>query len=209
MIPPPLAIPLAYAPLPLTGERLSPFLAASSVARIRPYTALPTATLCDTLGSDQRPYKRPIRQRKWGQWFPPPCYARQGNPPSRRKHPQRARRSFPLPATRPSSSNAPSAPIRSLPATGPPLPTGPPGSSATGPPHSKCGCRRANRVLSLLSAVPALPEPSRPAAPRPGLSRRRRSSPSTPGGAPHEFAPWKSAPEIRPTIPADSRPESP
>ncbi len=141
-IPPPLAIPLAYAPPPSPGRGLPSFPPSSPVARIRPYTARPAHSLCDTLAFDARGYKRPIRQRKQGQRFPPLCYATQGNPTSDQKRPQRVRRRFTRPATRPSWSARPSAPL--APATGPPLPatgppslttsTGPPGSSATGPP---------------------------------------------------------------------------
>lgn len=161
MIPPPLAIPLASPPLPLTGERLSSFPPSSATRRIWPYTASATLPLCDTLASGRRGYKRPTRQRKRGQRFAPLCYATRCVPTSPQKRPQRARQPLPRPLTRPSPSNAPSAPIRGsplAPATGPPLPTGPP-PLATGPP-----CARNAVVIALTafyplsSAFPAIPE---------------------------------------------------
>jgi hypothetical protein len=129
MIPPPLAIPLASPPLPPPGERLSSFPPVSPVARNCPYTARQALPLCDTLAADRRGYKRPTRQRKRGQWFQPLRTTTQCARTRHRKRPAYAPPHAPRPATRdPRPATRPSAPVRSLPATGPP------GSSATGPP---------------------------------------------------------------------------
>ena len=100
MIPPPIATPLAYAPLSPLGERLSLFPPVSPDAQIRPYTARSSVTPCDTLAYDMRGYKRPTRQRKRGQWFQPLRYTTQGKPTCHRKRPVYAPPHAPRPATR-------------------------------------------------------------------------------------------------------------
>ena len=132
MISLPNTIPLAYSPPPLPGWGLSSFPYISPNTQIRPYKARPALPLCDTLASGRRAYKRPTQQRKRNQWFQPLRATTQGKPTRHRKSPVYA----PRPATHPIPTTHPHAPIRSLPATGPPslaTATGPP-SLATGPP---------------------------------------------------------------------------
>jgi hypothetical protein len=133
MIPPPLAIPLAYAPPPLSGWGLSSFPRMSPAPRNCPHKARRTIPLCDTLACGRRGCKRPVRERKRYGRCAPRWTTAQCAPTRHWKRPVYAPRPFPRPATRPTPTTRPSASIRSLPATGPPsLATGPPAPQISG-----------------------------------------------------------------------------